>query len=330
MKKPYQVYGVGSAIVDFEFQLTSHDWPNDLEKGTTLLIDDVFEQKLLHKLSHLTPAKTCGGSGANTLSVISGLGGKVFYSCNVANDLDGIFYHENLRTSLIPSNLDFRDKQAGSTGKSLILISSDDADRSLCTARNASGLLASSDLHTAIMKDAEFVFVEIFLATSPSAKNTAITALKMAKQLGCRTALTITTCKIPGFDKQHLYDVANVGVDLLFCNELEAKYLCQSDDLTDIVSQLKTCARQFVITRGALPTLVFDGVTLSEVPTYPVVPTNTTGAGDVFAGAFLYALSMGKSFFDAGKIANFAAGKVITLPGARLDNKALPEIIAML
>lgn len=324
MSKSHQVYAVGNAIVDYVFKLTNeNDWPKDIEKGTTLLID---ENILLAKLVDTRPIKLCGGTGANTLSVIKQMGGNVFLSCSVADDADGALYHQNLVVAGITTNLDSHAKKtATTTGKCIILVAAD-ADRSLCTNVGASGLLAETDLDEAVMAKSEYVFVELFLATSPQAKATAITAIKMAKKLGCKVALTLSTCKIPGFDKNHLSDMLGDGVDLLFCNELEAKFFCNTDDMSVVKEQLKKCAKQFVITRSGRSTIIYNGNEFSEVATYFVKPIDTTGAGDVFAGAFLYALTSGASFKTAADIANFAAAKVVVKYGARLDHEDINDI----
>ena len=54
-----------------------------------------------------------------------------------------------------------------------------------------------------------------------------------------------------------------------------------------------------------------------KIPAYPVVPVDTTGAGDTFNASFVYALSQGLSEPEAGKFANGAAAHSILGMGAR-------------
>jgi sugar/nucleoside kinase (ribokinase family) len=72
------------------------------------------------------------------------------------------------------------------------------------------------------------------------------------------------------------------------------------------------------VTCGAEGALVYDGEQLLRVSAPSVRAIDTNGAGDMFAGAFLYALSEGHGYQKAGEFANFAAAKVVTQFGPRL------------
>jgi len=50
-----------------------------------------------------------------------------------------------------------------------------------------------------------------------------------------------------------------------------------------------------------------------------VQAVDTNGAGDMFAGAFLYGLTHGHSFAYTGKLASLASSKVVSKFGPRLD-----------
>ena len=58
----------------------------------------------------------------------------------------------------------------------------------------------------------------------------------------------------------------------------------------------------------------------NEHVAYPCEPRDLTGAGDMFAGAFLYGISHGVPPAKAARAANFLAMKVITQVGARLHH----------
>jgi sugar/nucleoside kinase (ribokinase family) len=95
-------------------------------------------------------------------------------------------------------------------------------------------------------------------------------------------------------------------LDLIFCNEDEALGWAQSDDIDVAVEKLKEIARTFVITRGGEGALTFDGQFLATIPPHKVEAVDTNGAGDMFAGAFLYAISRGEDFPTAGRFASLA------------------------
>ena len=59
------------------------------------------------------------------------------------------------------------------------------------------------------------------------------------------------------------------------------------------IEVIKAVAKTFAITRGAKGAVVFDGKSLIEIAPNAVKAVDTNGAGDMFAGAFLYGLSSG-------------------------------------
>jgi len=92
----------------------------------------------------------------------------------------------------------------------------------------------------------------------------------------------------------------------------------QTDNLDVAVETLKKTAECFVITRGGDGALAYDGSTLTIIPAHKVQAVDTNGAGDMFAGAFLYAITRGEDFPTAGRFASLAAGKVVASYGPRL------------
>ena len=108
------------------------------------------------------------------------------------------------------------------------------------------------------------------------------------------------------------------GVDMLFCNAEEARLFSGHDDLEAAAGALRSCAHQFAITCGDQGALVWDGQRLHRIESVPVRAVDTNGAGDMFAGAFLYALTQGQSIQRAGKLASLSAATLITEYGPRL------------
>ena len=64
-----------------------------------------------------------------------------------------------------------------------------------------------------------------------------------------------------------------------------------------------------MITLGAEGAVTWDGETLYRVAAKPVEAVNTNGAVDMFAGAFLYALSRGETDLRATEYATLLRGK---------------------
>ena len=119
--------------------------------------------------------------------------------------------------------------------------------------------------------------------------------------------------------RDNLVKIIGDGVDLLFCNETEALDFTGAEDLDSAVEALKKISQQFALTLGAKGALVFDGERLQKIAPHNVEPKDSNGAGDLFAGAFLYAISHGYDFAQAGKLASLASAQLVTQFGPRLD-----------
>ncbi|HEB81362.1 MAG TPA: adenosine kinase, partial [Gammaproteobacteria bacterium] len=108
------------------------------------------------------------------------------------------------------------------------------------------------------------------------------------------------------------------GINLLFCNEAEAMSYTGKDSVEDAVESIKTFAETFAITLGAKGAVVYDGNDLIEIAPNPVKAIDTNGAGDLFAGAFMYGLTHGMDFRQAGELASKASSIIVSQFGPRL------------
>jgi len=74
--------------------------------------------------------------------------------------------------------------------------------------------------------------------------------------------------------------------------------------------------------------LVFDGEKLHNIAPTAATAVDSNGAGDMFAGAFLYAITHGYTYPEAGKLASIAAAKVVSQFGPRLAKEGHEESLA--
>ena len=107
-------------------------------------------------------------------------------------------------------------------------------------------------------------------------------------------------------------------VDLLFCNKEEALGWTGATEIADAAEALKDSAHAFAITLGAEGALVFDGDNTIAIDPHPVQAIDTSGAGDMFAGAFLYGITDGLDYARAGALASRSAAELVTHYGPRL------------
>lgn len=326
MSKKYHVYGVGNALVDMEFEVTPELLQElSIDKGVMTLVDEFRQAEIVAKLTKLDCKRCSGGSAANTMVAICQLGGKGFYSCKVANDETGTFYLEDLINCGLDTNLRNTDRASGTTGKCLVMVTPD-ADRTMNTFLGITGTLSASELVPDALVDSEYLYLEGYLVTSPTGKNAAIKAKEIATQAGVKTSLSLSDPNMASFFKDGLLEMIGDGLDLIFANETEAMKLANTHELDEAIAYLKTLAKRFAITRGANGSIIFDGENLLEIAPVPVQAVDTVGAGDMYAGAFLYGITHGMSYTQAGNLASLAASRIVSRFGARLASEEMQEI----
>jgi len=108
-------------------------------------------------------------------------------------------------------------------------------------------------------------------------------------------------------------------IALAFCNRDEALSFAKTEDLDQAIKVLHDHCDEFVITLGAEGALIYDGETMHAIDGVKVEAIDTNGAGDMFAGAFLYGISHGMTHAQAGKFASLAASRVVSQFGPRLQ-----------
>ncbi len=326
--KKYHVYGIGNALVDKEFEVEDAFFTeHGIEKGFMTLVSNEQQEKLLNTLTQQAglTKRSGGGSAANTLYALSQFGGKAYFSGKVANDETGDFYVAQMGDHNIETNL-ANEAQHGTTGRCLVMISPD-AERTMHTFLGVSAEVSVAELDVEAIKAAEYVYFEGYLVTSPSALQAVKEMKRIAEQHGVKTAMTFSDPSMVEYFKPQISEVLGRGVDLLFCNEKEILLWTGAATVEEACEALKSHARQFVVTRGARGALLFDGNSYIDVAPHKVKAVDTNGAGDMFAGAFLYAITQKHDFATAGKLASLACAKLVTSFGSRLEPQQHQEIL---
>ena len=100
-------------------------------------------------------------------------------------------------------------------------------------------------------------------------------------------------------------------------NSVHRRVTCNLDSA---IEKLKLIAKTFAITDGADGSITFDGEVVSRSEGVSVKAVDTNGAGDMFAGAFLYAITSGKGYDWAAKLANDCSSRVVAKFGPRLES----------
>lgn len=323
----YHIYGIGNALVDIEYEVdVSFLIEHQIEKGMMTLVDEARQIHLIKALDKHMKKKQCGGSAANSMIAASQFGANCFYSCKVASDDWGDFYVDDLIAAGVDSNLTMINRPSGLTGRCLVMVTRD-ADRTMNTFLGITSEFSENELAPQALQHSDWLYIEGYLVATNISQRSMVAAKQIADQHQVKTALTFSDPNMVKFFKEGLDEVIGSGLDLLFCNEDEAITYTQANNIGDAREALKQLAKTFVITQGKNGAIIFDGDTYIDIEPYPIEAVDTNGAGDMFAGAFLYALTHGHSYAQAGKIASLASSKVVSQFGPRLQWHQAKEIL---
>ncbi len=328
--KKYNVYSIGNSIVDYEIKVDDKFLQeHGVERGLTTLVDEERQHELIKAAGNLITKKQGGGSAANSVVALSQLGGSAFYSCKVAKDEDGHFFIEDLKANEIDSNLFDGDLENGITGKCLVMVLPN-AERTMNTFLGITTNFSVNQLREEALKSAEYLFIEGYLISSESGQEAMKKAKKIAEENGVRTSLTFSDPAMVKYFRDPMIEVVGDGVDFLFANEEEAMLYTGKDTLDEAKEALKKVAKHFAITLGENGAMIWDGEKFIDIAPYKIDAVDTTGAGDMFSGAFLYAITNGYDYATAGKLASMTSSKVVGQYGPRLTTEELQEMVKTL
>jgi len=314
------VYAIGAALVDTEIDVSDGDLAQlGIEKGMMTLVDEARQSEIKAHLAE--PLKTanhaCGGSAGNSVIAASQFGAPTYMSCLVSSDEDGDIYISDLEASGVSHGFQ-QERRAGTTGKCLVLITPD-AERSMNTFLGVSETLSITEVNEDAIASSDWVYLEGYLVTSPTGHAAALKTRDVARASGAKVAVSFSDPGMVTFFRDNMNQMIDGGVDLVFCNEIEALGWAETENLDEAASKLKNIAKSFVITRGGDGAILFDGETTHEIAAQKVEAVNTNGAGDMFAGAFFYSLWRGSDMRGACEFASKAAAAVVCQPGPRLS-----------
>lgn len=327
MARKYDVYGIGNALVDIVTEVEDSFLEQyKVEKGLMTLVDEERQHELVEAIHLPDSNMQCGGSAANSIIAVSQFGGKSFYSCKVANDDMGKFYLTDLGKNGVDTNLTESTAPEGITGKCLVM-TTPDANRTMNTFLGITSNFSIKEVDENALRDAQYVYIEGYLVTSENGCAAMKHAKRLAEENDVKVAMTFSDPSMVKYFKSQMEDVVGASVDLLFCNEEEAMLFTGKDSIEEARQELKKVAKRFAITQGANGAIIFDGDTFIDIEPYKVNAVDTNGAGDMFAGAFLYGITEGHSYAESGKLASLASSKVVTKYGPRLEWHEAKDIL---
>jgi len=322
--KKFQVVGIGNAMVDVLAPAQDAFLAEaGVQKGIMQLID---MDRAVDLYSRVGPAKeVSGGSAANTIAGIAHLGGRTAYVGKVKDDQLGAIFAHDLRaqgavyeTSLAPKT------EEAETGRCIVIVTPD-GERSMNTYLGVTEFLTADDIDEAQVADAEWIYLEGYRFDGPDSHAAFAKAIAACKGAGGRVSITLSDPFCIERHRDAFRDMVRDHVDLLFCNRAEMLSMYQTEDFDAALAAAAATVAIVACTDSEHGVHILSDGQRWHVPAVPTNIVDATGAGDLFAGAFLWGLTNGYDLETCAKMGNLSASEVISHIGARpeADLKAL-------
>ena len=295
----FDVIGIGANSVDYVYVLPQFPSP------------DSTAAKL--RIAHYTTS--CGGQTATTLCTCAAMGLATSYIGATGNDDAG----QLMRDALAGCGVDMSQsvESDGANAFAVILLDQRQGERAVLWERPRGLDLAPGDL------DPDFICDTRLLHVDDVDVDTAIRAASMARAAGIPVTSDLEQA---GERTEEL--IAAVTVPIFAEHVLEP--LTGEKDFERALRKLRQRHRGMLcVTLGSRGAMLLDGDQLYRQPAFSMSVTDTTGAGDVFRGAFIAALLRGDSPGDILRFATVAAGLSCSRLGAMASVPTLAETEAL-
>lgn len=291
----WDVIGVGANSVDYVYRLPAYPRPDSATAKMRIE-------------SHLV---SCGGQTATALSTCAAMGLRAKYVGAFGGDDNG----RRMRDELTRRQVDLSSAVTRDAPNRFAVILLDQAvgERIVLWDRDARLSLTDSEL-TAALSSTRLVHVD------DEDQGAAIRAAAIGRAAGVPV-----TSDIERMTDRTEELVATVTVPI-FAEHLLQQLTGESDFERALRKVRRTHDGMLCVTLGARGAMLLDGDTLHHEPARPVRTVDTTGAGDVFRGAFIYALLRGDAPADMLRFATAAAAVSCTRAGAIASVPSLSDI----
>jgi sulfofructose kinase len=297
--KQWDVLGVGCNSVDHVYRLPAS--PKADSPTAKLRIS-----------SHAT---MCGGQMATALAACAGFGLNTAYLGAVGHDHNGrLILSELQQRGVDVSNVMTREC---ANRFAVITVDETSGERIVLWDRDDRLNLRTRDVNAGLIANARVVHVddedqEAAIAVAAAARSAGVPCTSDIDRITDRTNDLVAAVSIPIF-AQHVLPAITGETDL--ARALQAVRRSHTGTLC--------------VTLGASGAMLLAGDELVSEPAFAVTAVDTTGAGDVFRAAFIYAMLKGYPPRQMLRFANAAAAVSVTRAGAMAGVPSLPDVERM-
>ena len=195
-----------------------------------------------------------------------------------------------------------------------------DAQRTMNTYLGAAAELNADDIDESVVAAAEVSYLEGYLFDKDHAKQAFRRVGEMAHKHGREVALSLSDSFCVERHREDFQELVEHHIDILFANEQEIMALYQTETFEQAQDIIRGKCKLVALTRGDKGSVILtQGETITVKAVKPEQLEDTTGAGDAYAGGFLYGYTNGYSLKQSAELGTLLATEIISHMGPRTD-----------
>lgn len=311
MKGSCEVLGIGAAIVDYVVRVPHAFFEAiDGPKHGMQLVENSELHALLSK-SQQTPTRIAGGSSTNVLKGMAHLGRTTGLIGPIGSDSAADMFRHSLSSCHIQ---DFLIPKPMPTTQVLCLIDPE-GQRTFRTFLGASAHFHAEDIKPHHFQNVRLVHLAGYSLQMPGVVPQAI---HCAKAVGALISMDLSSHEIVASFTEELLQLLKEHVNLVFCNQDEARAL-SGGSAEMCCDMLRTLCDISVVSLGDQGCIVGSEQGITRFPAYPVRAVDTTGAGDFFAAGFLHGYLAGQPLGECAHYGAILGNAVVQVLGAEIS-----------
>ena len=198
----------------------------------------------------------------------------------------------------------------------------------MTTALNVSSLMDENDLDLDQIANSKIFYIEGYMVTSEENYKVTLQALNHLQDFpDVKIAFSLSDPGIVMGFKEKFLEMESFGLDYIFGNDDEAMAFVDAENIEEAFVKLQEKSYTSIITMGEKGSAVITSEEIIHTPKANIEPIDTNGAGDMFAGSFMYALLQDNDLKSCAEFANYGASKVVETFGPRLTQESYKEVL---
>ena len=319
----FHVSAVCNALVDILVEGTQNDLDQfSLKKGIMHLVDHKQQDTLLQFFQDRPHTVELGGSAMNAIRALAALECKTVFAGMVGQDDFGRKIEDRMDTLGIEAKLG--ETNADATGSCVIIVTPD-GERTMNTCLGASRLYGPPIVPATEIAGSKIFHFCGYQWDTEDQKNAIQKAIEVAKENNTRVSFDLADPFVVENHRDQFKELIEHKADIVFANEKEAELLL-GKSAREAGEWIASTGATAVIKLGAKGAEIHKNGEVCTIDPVKTEVIDTTAAGDMFAGGFLFGELHDLGPKESGYCAAYLASDVISRMGATLSESAVQHI----